>query len=403
MPVTLEHVNSQVAHVERLNEQKPVPVREMLAAISNVLTDIRTIYAIFGQIEQLSGKRISLMEDKYPAVHSFFARLRPIVAQYIKNKEYNIVIGQIGRLLPSEAKEEEYIKMLAFPPDKAPIISRRIYIPQRFVGLVDVGAIKDLLAEIAFLTTAGLGPCVGYILFSKTTKCCALAHFDDLLNATAEEATEECKARAIQHYRVCAQKILDAITRFSDAAKKAQDWQVILTPSQDPSSHMLTELLQRAMAGIGDITAMHVNAKAEGYARNLLIELDGFLAEPAQLKLRSYQEVVQFADLPANLLTLKEVLHLPPTGFALYHIQEGALVPQDVNQPFSMVDNYVTPRPLTAGVAAITDRAVAALLPGGASAAAAAGVSAESVADDAAAEPQPREAASSSASGGGAG
>ena len=206
---------------------------------------------------------------------------------------------------------------------------QRSYIPQKFLGIAETLLVMQ--QNIAFLSTHGLSPCVGYILFSKTKNICVLAHVDDEFSITdGREIDSTTQAEANQFYQEFSQKILTTL-----GVEKDGSWSAILIVSGHPQSQVLADYLTQ---GLGVIGVEPIISKTDDWDRGVSVDLHS-------LSFKEHTEIVPFNELLPDILTLREALNFPDHGLALYRMERSGLVLQDLDAPYVCLDSTVLSRP----------------------------------------------------------
>ena len=94
----------------------------------------------------------------------------------------------------------------------------KVCIPQAFVGICATEVDKNLICE--FLSTYGIGPCVGLIMYSKKLERAALAHIHDECNVTGNKLKDDGNQHALknteEYYSAYIKQILSVLGNPTD-------------------------------------------------------------------------------------------------------------------------------------------------------------------------------------------
>ena len=288
-------------------------------------------------LQKLSRNRLNYQEQQ-SQLDGLKSRLRTVLDELPELSKRNPDIKNFERLkkkltvsLPKTPKGKKTYKDSITENTKwEETISHRTYIPQGFLGIASVDAMQG--RDIAFLATHGLGPCVGYVLYSKSKNICVLAHIDDEFSVTDKKpSTKETQDQATSYYQGFTRKILDEI-----GGAPASDWQVILVPSQNSQSDALARLLSTSAAAAGILAEIKEHNE----------EPTSVYLNPEQLpQIGTYDEIIPFESLLPDTLALREALNFPDSGVRLYHMERTELVLQNLDDWYVYSNAQVQSKP----------------------------------------------------------
>lgn len=330
MPKTIEVLTGEVLNIVRN--------KGSMASVRNILADIDELLDALIQEDVLANGQLTERED-YAKIS---ALKRELSLFFAKTKEKNVKINRSIENSINNSLNPNYNQKLF---DKINESKSRSYIPQRFLGVADTSAMSEEFArEYSFVATTGLGPCVGFVLYSPTSKTCVLAHIDDEFDVTSDIPAVGSMEHAADNYKKLIRNARDQAKIGSTSS--IDDWEVILMPSRMPQSQALADIIRNSALGlVSKVIISPQIGDAHENTRSILLNLrklhsDGTIAE------KSYPERIDFSAISPNTLSMRKVLNIPAHGFRLYQMTNGDLIEQDLSAGFEMRDSYVIPKAL---------------------------------------------------------
>lgn len=328
MPKTIEVLTGEVRDI--------VSAKGTLASVRNILADIDDLLDALIQADVLANGQLTEREE-YRAISNLKESLRILVTPTAQKKAARLIVSAINKSLDPKYNENLFKKINES--------KSRSYIPQRFLGMANTSAMSEELAiEYSFVATTGLGPCVGFVLYSPTSKTCVLAHIDDEFDVTGPIQAPENMEHATNNYKKLIRNARDQ-TKIGSTSS-IDDWEIILMPSRMPQSQTLADIINNAALGlVSEVIISPQIGDTRENTRSILLNLkklhsDGTISET------TYPERIDFSAIPPNTLSMRQVLNIPEHGFRLYQMTNGDLIEQDLNAGFEMRSSYVIPKAL---------------------------------------------------------
>jgi len=210
------------------------------------------------------------------------------------------------------------------------VLTNRAYVPQQYLG---INHYKNPEDRKFLVSTSGLQPCVGIVVYNRINTTGAIAHLDsDNFSDTIIVAGKKIENPAKDEQKSLLMQQMQQMLELMNYQDGGIEVSLIVTKANHDGLDRVLDEIFKNLLGESKFTVLNTDTEQTDFLLNM---------ENGQVICMDYTEK-DFDESEGS--TIKEALGLVSGDFNLYHLKDGKLILQDLEQPFVRKNNLMEPK-----------------------------------------------------------